>query len=122
MAFKIAAAGAIQKGVKEAKPCLLEPIMEIEVTSPDEYMGDINGDLNSRRGRILGMDSAGPGRQRVKANVPEADVLRYSTDLRSMTQGRGSYTVKFARYDEVPDHVAKGLIEAYEKARAEGES
>lgn len=121
MAFKIAAALAIQKGVKEARPCILEPIMEIEVTIPEEYMGDINGDLNSRRGRITGMDSAGPGRQVIRALVPEAEILRYSTDLRSMTQGRGSYTLKFDHYDELPEHLAKGLIEAYQKRREAGE-
>jgi elongation factor G len=121
MAFKIAAALAIQKGVKEAKPCLLEPVMEIAVTIPEEYMGDINGDLNSRRGRITGMDTAGPGRQIIRALVPEAEVLRYSTDLRSMTQGRGSYTLTLDHYEEVPEHVAKGLIEAYQKRREAGE-
>lgn len=121
MAFKIAAALAIQKGVKEARPCILEPIMEIEVTIPEEYMGDINGDLNSRRGRITGMDTAGPGRQVIRALVPEAEVLRYSTDLRSMTQGRGSYTLKFDHHDELPEHLAKGLIEAYQKRREAGE-
>jgi len=121
MAFKVAASLGIQKSVKAATPCLLEPIMEIEVTVPDEFMGDITGDLNSRRGRILGMEPAGPGRQRIRATVPEADVLRYSTDLRSMTGGRGSYALTFSNYDQVPEHVARGLIEAYEKARASGE-
>lgn len=121
MAFKIAASMAIQKGVKEANPCILEPIMEIAVTVPEEYMGDINGDLNSRRGRILGMESVGGGRQCIRANVPEAEVLRYSTDLRSMTGGRGSYELHLSHYDEVPEHVAKEIIAAYEKARAEGE-
>ena len=121
LAFKIAASLAIQKGVKEARPCLLEPIMEIAVTVPDEYMGDVTGDLNSRRGRILGMEPGGPGRQCIRALVPEAEILRYSTDLRSMTGGRGTYMLKFSRYDEVPEHVAQGLIAAYEKARAAGE-
>ena len=121
MAFKIAASMAIQKCVKEASPCLLEPIMEITVTVPEDFMGDITGDLNSRRGRILGMEPAGPGRQSIRANVPEAEVLRYSTDLRSMTGGRGTYTLKFSHYDEVPEHVAQGIIAAYEKERASGE-
>jgi elongation factor G len=120
MSFKIAAAMAIQKGVKEANPCLLEPVMEIEVTIPDENMGDITGDLSSRRGRIIGMEAAGVGRQCIRANVPEAEILRYSTDLRSMTGGRGAYKVKFSHYDEVPDHVAKELITAYQKAREAG--
>lgn len=122
MAFKIAASLAIQKGVKEANPCILEPIMEIAVTVPEEYMGDINGDLNSRRGRILGMESVGGGRQCIRAHVPEAEILRYSTDLRSMTGGRGSYELKLSHYDEVPEHIAREIIAAYEKARAEGES
>jgi elongation factor G len=122
MAFKIAASMAIQKGVREARPCLLEPIMEIAITIPDDYMGDVNGDLNSRRGRILGMEGAGPGRQRIRAMVPEAEVLTYSTTLRSMTGGRGSYTLRFDHYDEVPDHIAQPIIADYEKKRAAGEA
>ncbi len=118
MAFKIAASQAIQKGVKEAKPCLLEPYVEIAVTVPEEFMGDINGDLNSRRGRILGMEPVGGGRQCIRAIVPEGEVLRYSTDLRSMTGGRGSYSLKFSHYDEVPEHVAQGIIAEYEKQKA----
>ncbi len=121
LAFKIAASMAIQKGVREARPCLLEPVMEIAVTVPDDYMGDITGDLNSRRGRIIGMESGGLGRQCIRAKVPEAEVLRYSTELRSMTGGRGTYELKFSHFDEVPEHVAQGLIAAYEKARAAGE-
>lgn len=121
MAFKLAASKAIQKGVKEARPCLLEPIMEIAVTVPEEFMGDINGDLNSRRGRISGMDAVGGGRQVIRALVPEAEVLRYSTDLRSMTQGRGTYELKLDHYEEVPEHVAKEIIAAYEKSRVEEE-
>jgi len=119
MAFKTAAGQAIRKGIKEARPCLLEPIMVIEITIPEEFMGDVNGDLNSRRGRIVGMEPAGGGRQCIKATVPEAEVLRYSTDLRSMTHGRGSYTLTFSSYDEVPDHVAKEVIAEYEKHKAE---
>ncbi|HRI89075.1 MAG TPA: elongation factor G [Candidatus Hydrogenedentes bacterium] len=122
MAFKIAASMAIQKGVREARPCLLEPIMQIEITVPDDCMGDINGDLNSRRGRILGLESAGPGRQRIRAMVPEAEVLTYSTSLRSISGGRGSYSLKFDHYDEVPDHVAQPIIAEYEKKRAAGEA
>jgi len=95
--------------------------MEIAVTVPEEFMGDINGDLNSRRGRILGMDALGGGRQVIRAHVPEAEILRYSTELRSMTQGRGSYELKLSHYDEVPEHVAKEIIAAYEKSRVEEE-
>ncbi|NLF59385.1 MAG: elongation factor G, partial [Candidatus Hydrogenedens sp.] len=83
-----------------------------------EFMGDISGDLNSRRGRLLGMDAVGGGRQVIRALVPEAEILRYSTDLRSMTQGRGSYELKLSHYDEVPEHVAKEIITAYEKTRS----
>ncbi len=119
MAFKLAASKAIQKGIVDAHPCILEPIMEISVTVPEEYMGDINGDLNSRRGRILGMDSVGGGRQCVRANVPEAEILTYSANLRSMTQGRGVYELKFSHYDEVPEHVAREITTAYEKSRTE---
>ncbi len=118
MAFKTAARKGIQKGVREAKPCLLEPIMEIAITVPSEFMGDVNGDLNSRRGRLLGMDAVGGGRQVIRALVPEAEILRYSTELRSMTQGRGTYELKFDHYDEVPDLVAKEIVAAYEKTRS----
>lgn len=120
MAFKVAASHAINDGIKLANPCLLEPIMEISVTVPVEFMGDINGDMSSRRGRILGMDAGAAGKEVIRANVPEAEILRYSTDLRSMTQGLGTYTLKFSHYEEVPDHIAKELKAAHEKARAAG--
>ena len=121
MAFKIAASQAINQGVKQARPCLLEPIVEIAVTVPTEFMGDINGDISGRRGRIIGMDSAGAGREVIRAHVPEAEILRYSTDLRSMTQGLGNYTYKSSRYEEVPDHIAQQLISAHEKKRSSGD-
>ena len=121
MAFKIAASHAINEGVKQARPCLIEPIVEIAVTVPTEFMGDINGDMSGRRGRIIGMDSAGPGREVIRATVPEAEILRYSTDLRSMTQGLGSYTYKSSRYEEVPEHIAQQLISAHEKERSGGD-
>ncbi|MDK1022047.1 MAG: elongation factor G [Candidatus Hydrogenedentes bacterium] len=121
MAFKIAASHAINEGVKQARPCLIEPIVEIAVTVPTEFMGDINGDMSGRRGRIIGMDSAGPGREVIRAHVPEAEILRYSTDLRSMTQGLGSYTYKSSRYEEVPEHIAQQLISAHEKEKSSGD-
>ena len=121
MAFKIAASHAINEGVKQARPCLIEPIVEIAVTVPTEFMGDINGDMSGRRGRIIGMDSAGPGREVIRATVPEAEILRYSTDLRSMTQGLGSYTYKSSRYEEVPEHIAQQLISAHEKEKSGGD-
>ena len=89
------------------------------VTVPDEFMGDVNGDLNSRRGRILGMEAGVGGRQVIRAQVPEAEVLTYSTVLRSMTQGRGSYELKFDHYGEVPDHVAKTIMAEYQKSKSE---
>ncbi|MBI2421850.1 MAG: elongation factor G [Candidatus Hydrogenedentes bacterium] len=121
MAFKIAASIAIRKAIQEANPCILEPIMEIAIAVPDEFMGDITGDLNSRRGRIIGMDAAGPGRQVIRAHVPESEILRYSPDLRSMTHGRGAYEIRFSHYDEAPHNVSQQLITDYEKRRAEGE-
>ena len=122
MAFKVAASMAIQKGIREAKPVILEPIVEIAVDIPEDCMGDINGDLNSRRGRIIGMEPAGPGRQCIKAVVPEAEVLRYSADLRSLTAGRGTFDMKFSTYEEVPEHVAKEIVAEYEKRREEESS
>ena len=112
MSFKIAASMGLHSAVKEANPVLLEPIYEIEVVMPEEQMGDILGDLNSRRGRILGMDSAGPGQQRVRAYVPLAEIFRYATDLRSMTGGRGRFATKFHQYEEVPAHIAQKVIES----------
>ena len=110
MAFKIAGSMALQKAVQQVQHCLLEPIIEAEITVPEEYMGDVTGDLNSRRGRILGMDAGPGGKQIIRVTVPEAEMLRYSTELRSMTGGRGSYTMKFLQYDEVPDRIAQKII------------
>lgn len=110
MAFKIAASLAFKKGMKEADPVLLEPVMHLEVTVPDEYMGDIIGDLNKRRGRVLGMEPK-DGLQVVVAEVPQAELFKYATDLRSMTQARGTFTMKFERYEEVPSNVSAKIIE-----------
>ncbi|MFW6335274.1 MAG: elongation factor G [Desulfosalsimonas sp.] len=110
MAFKIAGSLAFKKAMEKAEPVLLEPIMEIEVVTPEEYMGDIMGDLNSRRGRVLGMESRGKN-QVVRALVPHAEVLTYAPDLRSMTGGRGMFTLKFSHYDEVPSQIAQKVIE-----------
>ncbi len=111
MAFKIAASLAYKKGLKEANPVLLEPIYHVEVIVPDDYMGDIIGDLNKRRGRILGMSPV-EGGQKVVAEVPYAEMLKYSTDLRSMTQARGTFDMWFERYEEVPPNIAAKVIEA----------
>ena len=109
MAFKIAGSMAVQKAIQETQHCLLEPIMEAEITVPEEFMGDITGDLNGRRGRIVGMEHR-RGKLVIKVTVPEAEMLRYSADLRSMTGGRGSYTITFLQYDEVPERIAQRII------------
>jgi elongation factor G len=111
MAFKIAGSMAFKKGMALAKPTLLEPIAEMEIVVSDDYMGDIIGDLNSRRGRVLGMDTRG-NKQIVRANVPLSEVLRYAPDLRSMTAGRGMFTMKVSHYEEVPGPLQEKIIEA----------
>ena len=111
MAFKIATSLAFKEGMKKANPVILEPIAAVTVMIPDEYLGDIIGDLNKRRGRILGMHPKNNG-QEVVAEVPLAEMFKYATDLRSMTQGRGSYTLKFERYEEVPSDIQLKVIEA----------
>jgi elongation factor G len=119
MAFKVAASMGFKKAFMNAKPILLEPIYEVEVVVPDEYMGDVMGDLSSRRGRILGMDPKGSN-QVVRAEVPLAELHKYSTTLRSFTQGRGSHTRKFVRYDEMPKEEERKVI-AEAKEIQEGE-
>ena len=111
MAFKIAGSLAFKKGALEAQPILLEPIMEIEIHVDKEHVGDVMGDLNSRRGRVLGMDST-DRYEVVSAHVPLAEIQLYAPDLTSMTGGRGSFTVKFSHYEEVPAHLAEKIIEA----------
>ncbi|MGE5681886.1 MAG: elongation factor G [Bacillota bacterium] len=118
MSFKIAASQAFKKGFQEAKPVILEPIYEVEVTVPEEFMGDVMGNLSSRRGKILGMDSAGSF-QIIKANVPLSELYRYSTQLRSLTQGRGQYKMKFSHYEEVPKEVEVKIVEEYKKSKEE---
>lgn len=112
MAFKIAASMAFKKGIVEAMPILLEPIMNAEVVVPEEYLGDVMGDFNSRRGRIMGIDSRGR-LQVVKAQVPLAEMFRYAIILRSMTSGRGSFTMSYSHYEEVPAEIAKKIIAAH---------
>lgn len=111
-AFKMAASIAFKKGMEAAKPVLLEPIMHVEVDVPDDYMGDIMGDMNKRRGKILGMEQAGNGFQKVIAEAPQAELFSYATDLRSMTQARASFSMSFDRYEEVPNQLAQKIIEA----------
>ena len=116
MAFKIAGSMAWKDAYLAASPALLEPIMELEVTVPDEAVGAVNGDLNSRRGRLLGMEPAG-GMTTVKAEVPMAELLTYAQSLTSMTGGRGYYSVHFLRYEEVPSHVSQKIVEETRRAR-----
>jgi elongation factor G len=119
MAFKIAASLGFKKAFEECKPVLLEPIVTLTVTVPDEFMGDIIGDLNSRRGKVLGAEPKGAGQQVIRAHVPMAEVLRYAPDLRSMTQGRGDFEMEVAHYEEVPPHIAERIIKEAQAARAE---
>lgn len=120
MAFKIAASLGFKKGFMEAKPILLEPILNVEVRVPEEYMGDIIGDLNKKRGKILGMEPDGKF-QIVRALAPQAELSRYAIDLRSMTQGRADFTVNFDHYEEVPAHLAEGIIAEAKKHMTEDE-
>lgn len=110
MSFKIAAAMAFKKGMEQANPVLLEPIMELIITIPEEYVGDIMGDINKKRGRVLGMESLG-NKHLIVANAPMAETFKYINDLKSMTQGRGSFEMEFERYEEVPYDIAKKIIE-----------
>jgi elongation factor G len=116
--FKMAAALAFKKGIMEAKPVLLEPIAKVEINIPDDYMGDIMGDMNKRRGKILGMEQQDDGTQKVLAEAPQAEMYTYAIDLRSMTQARGSFTMEFLRYDEMPPMMAEKVIANY-KAKVE---
>jgi len=116
MAFKIAGSMALRSAYEQAQPTLLEPIMEVEVTVPDESVGAINGDLNSRRGRLQGMEPIG-GMTSIKAEVPMAELLTYSQSLTSMTGGRGDYSMHFLRYEEVPSHVAQKIIDETKRER-----
>jgi elongation factor G len=110
MAFKIAGSMAFKKAMQDAKPVLLEPIVDVAVQVPDDQMGDIIGDLNSKRGRIQGMEPNGNGTTTVRAQVPMAEMLRYASDLRSLTGGRGTFEQTFSHYDEVPSHIADKVI------------
>ena len=114
MAFHIAGSLAFKEAMQKAAPVLLEPIMKVEVTMPEEYMGDVIGDINSRRGRIEGMEDIGGGKM-VKAYVPLAEMFGYSTDLRSKTQGRGNYSMFFEKYEQVPKNVQEKVLAAKAK-------
>ncbi|MBF0119633.1 MAG: elongation factor G [Desulfobacterales bacterium] len=116
MAFKIAASLAFKKGIEAAQPVLLEPIMKVHIITPDDFLGDIMGNLNSRRGRVLGMETKGKN-QVVIANVPMAEFLTYAPDLNSMTGGRGFFTMEFSHYDEVPAQITQKVVEEINKTR-----
>jgi elongation factor G len=118
MAFKIASIMAFKKGVREASPIFLEPIMKIEIAVPEDNVGDVIGDLNGRRGRILGVEAKGHN-QIVKANVPMAEVLRYAPDLTSMTGGKGSFTLEYSHYEEVPANISERMIAGAQKEKEE---
>ena len=111
MAFKIAGSMAFKAAAQSGAPVLLEPVMKVEVTTPDQYMGDVIGDLSARRGRISAMEQHG-GLRIVQAEVPLAEMFGYATQLRSNTQGRATYTMEFSHYEEVPASIAETLVKA----------
>ncbi len=117
IAFKLAAHKAFKAGVPQAGAVLIEPIMNVAITIPEQFMGDVMGDMNTKRGRVLGMDQKGTWSV-VNAQAPLAEIQRYATDLRSMTQGRGYFTMEFSHYDTVPSHIAQQIIEKAKKERA----
>ena len=117
VSFKMAAALAFKKGIVEAKPCLLEPIMHMEIFVPDDNMGDVMGDMNKRRGKILGMEPQANGEQKLLAEAPQAELFDYSLGLRSMTQGRGTFEMTFDRYQEVPKQMAEKIIAEHQAAQ-----
>ncbi len=117
MAFKLAAQIAFKKGMEAAKPVLLEPIMKVEVSIPDDYMGDVMGDMNKRRGRILGMEQQSDGTQKITAEAPHSELFEYAIDLRAMTQAKGSFTMEFSKYEEVPSMISEKIIADYKAQR-----
>ena len=117
MAFQIAGSLALKDAVEQAGVMLLEPMVNLDVIVPESYTGDIMGDLNSKRGKIAGMEQVGGGKQVIHATVPQAEVARYVIDLRSMTGGRGAFSMAFSHYEEMPQHLAQKVIDAYQQAR-----
>ena len=110
MAFQMAGSLAFREAAEKAGMILLEPIVDVEVLVPEGMTGDIMGDLNQKRGKVLGMDPTGTGKTNIRAQVPQAEMVRYSIDLRSITGGHGTYTMKFSHYEEVPAHVADRVV------------
>ncbi|MFC1855578.1 elongation factor G, partial [Thermodesulfobacteriota bacterium] len=118
MAFKVAGSMAFKKAVQDARPILLEPIVHLDVDVPNDYLGDVIGDINSRRGKVLGVEPKANS-QTVNTQVPMSEVLKYAPDLRSMTGGRGMFTMEFSHYEEVPSHLMGKIVEAHKKEVAE---
>ena len=119
MAFKIAGSMAVQEAARRAKPVLLEPVMAVEVVTPEEFLGDVIGDLSRRRGKVQGQEPRGNALA-VQAFVPLGEMFGYATDLRSSTQGRATYTMQFERYEEVPANIAEQIVEHLRRARSGG--
>ncbi|HQP12723.1 MAG TPA: elongation factor G, partial [Candidatus Omnitrophota bacterium] len=114
MAFQIAGAMALKEAVKQAGPVLLEPIMEVTIVIPSDFIGQISGDISSRRGRILGQEPKGK-HEAIIAQIPQSEMFKYATDLRSMTGGRGSYSMKFSHYEQAPGKITERVIEGKNK-------
>jgi elongation factor G len=110
MAFKIAGSLAFKTALEQASPCILEPYVNLDVTGPDDCMGDVMGDLNSRRAKVEGMTQSGHS-QVLKAKVPMSEVLRYAPDLTSMTSGRGSFEISFSHYEQLPEHLVARVVQ-----------
>ncbi len=119
VSFEIAGSHALSKGIKNANPVLLEPVMLVTVIVPDSYSGDIIGDLNSKRAKIHGMTPQGDGTTIIKAEVPQSEMLKYATDLRSMTQGKGAFTTEFDHYENVPQHLTQRIVEETQREKEE---
>jgi elongation factor G len=119
MAFKIAGSLAIKKAAQSARPVILEPIMTVEVITPEDTLGSVIGDLNAKRGKVLGVESQAGGNQKIGALLPMAEILTYANQLQSLTSGRGYYTMEFSKYEELPAHLAQKLID---ERKAEKES
>jgi elongation factor G len=120
IAFQIAGSMAFREAMQTARPVLLEPVMKIDITIPDECMGDVIGDVNARRGKVSGVDSLS-GTHLIKAMIPMSEILTYAPELRSITSGRGSFTMDFSHYEEVPDHMASKIVEEATKEKEEEE-
>jgi elongation factor G len=119
MAFRQAAHLAFRAGMEKAGAVILEPLVNVEVVVPESYMGDIISDMNTKRGRILGMEPLGGGKQSIKATAPQSELQNYAIDLRSIARGRGKFTIEFSHYEEVPAHIAQQIIEKAKKDREE---